>query len=383
MRQLRGLSQRYSFTQILGFSFVLNSVLLFFAALLVPLEVIAVLAIVILNVHGLILLVVWRTLYAIEAEVDKLTQSILSKLEHQQQDLVYLVEAERGHRIAAFARRDSTGELPRRALVLLTVHRSGSTWLVDMLRCHPLIMLDPAAHLIRELQIEGGRYPLGLANGVDADMDFENKPDEGILIPRFQAVDVPVVSADVYALEKIHPQFIADDAQTFLQKVEALEANHLIQLQFVYLVRDPQAVLSSFLNYKQRDPDWYSWLPESDVAEFMRRAYETTLAFARLRKGIVIDYSDLRENPQETLVRIGNVLWPDESQSNLVTYAQAAIDRTARDKRQAKSTAFLGKTEGQVAGGADQHAAFFDRYSDVIEQIYASYHTLLEEFKVR
>lgn len=80
-------------------------------------------------------------------------------------------------------------------------------------------------------------------------------------------------------------------------------------------------------------------------------------------------------------MNICKVLWSDEDVDTLQYYAQTAIERTARDKRQTTNTTFLGKQEGQVAGGADQHEAFFTQYADTLNAIYADYHALLDEAK--
>lgn len=294
------------------------------------------------------------------------------------------ITQERSERIAGFARRDSPGRLPERLLVLLTVHRSGSTWLMDMLRCNPGIYLDPGALVYEALDLTiGGRYPAGLSDGPDATMDFENSPGHGSKIPAFPPLDVnlPVAVAQPYALEKLHPQFLNDDADDLLRRVEALEREHGTQVRFVYQVRDPKAVFSSFINFQQRTPSWYRGVTQDKLPGFMENAYHMIDAFARLRPGVIVDYRPLKADPVGTLTGLYAHLWPDEDTDLLRQAATAAVEHTQREKRLATGGAsgFLGQQEGPVKGEGLDDTAFFEQYTAQIDRVYAAYHALLDQ----
>src|SRR5687767_14804356 len=60
------------------------------------------------------------------------------------------------------ARRADLGAPPERLVLILCNPRSGSTWLLDALRCHPAIELHPRYTVFARLGSVGRRYPLDL-----------------------------------------------------------------------------------------------------------------------------------------------------------------------------------------------------------------------------
>lgn len=304
---------------------------------------------------------------------------LVQQLEKQNQ----AIEKERSDRIVTFARRDASSTLPQQVLVLVTVHRSGSTWLVDMLRSNPAIFMDPSARLFAELELQGGRYPIGLSNGPDADMDFENAPNQGTRIPRFDplALMLPVAGDNPYALEKIHPQFFDYDVAAFLERIQKVEAKYGLRFKFVYQVRDPRAVLSSFLNYQRRDPQWYTSITMEKLVPFMHQAYQAILDMARLRPDTILDYTDLKHDPQGVLINLYTSMWPTEDIDLLRQVAEYAVASTRREQRQENAPHFLGIAEGPVRGFTLDNGEFFDRFSNGIEDMYEPYQALLTNGK--
>ncbi len=305
----------------------------------------------------------------------KITRTELdSRLSDEARRTTAALRRERAERIASFAQRDSRRVLPERILILLTVQRTGSTWFVDMLRCHPHLEFDPSVVIFEQLGLKGGRYPRGLANGPDAVMDLENTPGLGARVPVFRVsdVDLPVASQQPFALEKVHPEFFQDDALAFIERLRQLENEYGTQFEFVCQVRDPKAVLASFWNYKQRDPEWYAHLDEAALPDFVLRAFRAIAEFAEHYPCLIVDYNELKQAPEAILVKVLRRLWPVEDTQVLSHLADLAVEKTRREVRLDKAnTGFLGAREGLDA------EFNFEAYADTIAMTYEAYETIL------
>lgn len=289
-------------------------------------------------------------------------------------------EQRRSRQIVAQAHQQSSPELPAHLLILLTIPRSGSTWLMDMLRCNPYISLWLRADLFELMELDGGRYPLGLSNGPNATVPFENEPGVGTMIPLPHSVPthLPIAEKQPYSLEKIHPAFFADDAHRFLRRIEHIRAQHGMEIKFVYQLRDPKSVLSSFFSYQQRDPEWFRDMGQAEVITYIEKAFFTMLEFARLYPGFIMDYPVLKAQPAETMTRLYQFIWPGEGRELLYTHSEAAVAATSREKRRNdQNSQFLGSREGAITGGSSEHQPIFDRYSDNIERMYAHHYATL------
>jgi hypothetical protein len=240
-----------------------------------------------------------------------------------------------------------TGPPPPRAIVILCNPRSGSTWLVDALRCHPAIELHPRYALFTALGCIGRRYPLDLTGPAPAAAGLRIEVDIGQWgqVPRFAAegrVD-PAVRATPHAIEKIHPHFFDHDVGRFLARLAALERGTTVHM--VYLARDPDAALVSFLRYKERNPKWNAHIAPADAPRHLRRIYETLLATARRRPGLIVDYGDLTGRLAPTLAAILAELWPPPAEPADAGLLAAMVQATGRAARAQAPTPFLGRDE--------------------------------------
>jgi len=313
---------------------------------------------------------------SLRATVAQIDQKYQKKVTDLQASLVGRFETERSRRIAEFARREGGEEIPARIVIMLTVHRCGSTWLFDMLRVHPALIFLPSAIIYTALSLNGGRYPVGLSDGLDATMDLENQPGRGRKIPRFKLIDKTTVDVPDYHIEKIHPLFFENDVDALLTQVEALrDRGH--EIKFIYQVRDPSATISSFRKYQQRDPNWYSDIHEDALPEFMLGAYKTIAEFASQEEGLIVDYAELKADPLALLMRIYQYIWPDVGEDQIDIFkhiAETALNATTREKRIAKAqTAFLGQKEGPVQGSEAGEL----KADGTHDQLYQAYQELL------
>ncbi len=241
------------------------------------------------------------------------------------------------------ARRADLGAPPERLVLILCNPRSGSTWLLDALRCHPAIELHPRYTVFARLGSVGRRYPLDLARAAG-----DGAPLVEVELGRFAGVpafacaagELPAaVAAAPFAIEKIHPHFFAHDVPRFLARLATLERQTRVEL--IYLTREPQAALRSFQSYQRRNPKWNAQVTPHQAPRYMRRMYETLLSTAERRPGLVVDYDDLTTRFAPTLARIFTRLWPQAEPASAALLG-AIAGATARAARAQTATPFLG-----------------------------------------
>ena len=274
-------------------------------------------------------------------------------------------------------------KLPSRVLLVLASPRSGSTWLSDAIRCHPSIDYHPRATVYRALKLTGGRYPRDLSNGPDGKREIECTPGGWVRIPVF-ATPLGQEPPDrfkeqSFAIEKCHPEFYGFDNDCFLERIGEHEQRG-VQFKMIYHVRDPLASLVSFARYQRRSPDWYPNLGGQALVAFMCRTYDSIVAAARARSGLVLDYSDVVKDLSAVLRRIYHLVWPDltqEEEGFCDLISREAPEVTSRARRVLTRSAFLGKTAGAVSGGDKGDESVFRRWGHDLEQCYANYDALM------
>jgi hypothetical protein len=248
------------------------------------------------------------------------------------------------------ARWSDLGAPPERLVLILCNPRSGSTWLVDALRCHPAIDFHPRYTVFALLGCVGRRYPQDLAAAAGPARRVEVDLGRWSGVPLF-ACDAgelePAVRARTYAIEKIHPHFFAHDEAAFLARLAALERR--TQVELIYLTREPEAALRSFLSYKRRNPKWNARISPPQAPRHMRRVYETLLRTAERRPGLVLDYDDLVLRFAPTMARILGRLWPQAAPAS-GALLDAMAQATARPGRLQSATPFLDRAP-PAAGG--------------------------------
>ena len=280
---------------------------------------------------------------------------------------------------------EQTTVIPKRILILLTSHRSGSTWLSDLIRCHPYIEYHPSYFVYDALGIQGRRYPGDLSNRNDVCYEIEVEAGKWQKIPTFDPyseLDLPTekFQFDSYCLEKCHPSFFDFETSQLIKKIQALEGQG-IEIKFVYLVRNPESLMCSFMNYQKRKPSWYAGLEGNELAAFIGKTYTFICEVAAIRKGIVLDYSDIKTNLSFTLLEIYLNLWNELSplqEEGLMSISELAGTYTRRTSRvKTTKSPFLGPTEGPIIGSTEEYVEFFSKHKDGVESCYRKYKTLM------
>jgi hypothetical protein len=258
----------------------------------------------------------------------------------------------------------------------MTNPRSGSTWLFDALRCHPSVMVRPSADVFNFLGMTGRRYPRDLAGDPTDAVHVEVRAGEWDNLPKFhlsQTVVSQVVTLPVWEVEKGHPQFFGFDVPAFVSRLDALKALGC-DVRMVYQVRDPRESITSFLRYKERNPDWFGHIAPERVPTYSRRIFEGLYACAQAYPGLVVQYYELRGDVRAVLTRLYTHLWSDPAAvtPDLLDAIAHATGRGQRDKQ----TPFLGKQITQKED-IDAYAALFEANADQIAASYTAYHGLL------
>jgi hypothetical protein len=295
---------------------------------------------------------------------------------------------EKSDRIQSFAYRDSQGNVPGKYLILLTLHRCGSTYMMDALRTHPDIYIEPRAFLQEHLSLEAGRYPVDLGGkGPGPFLDIEQAPGRGVQVPVLGSHQKPgplihQMSDKSIAIEKIHSEFYQFDTKKLISEINHLKDTTKTDFKFVYQMRDPKSVISSLIKYKNRNPGWYKHVKEDDIPQFVYKEYFYLKEFKEsYHEGMIIDYEDLIHDFENTLMKIFRFLWPENNDlsRNYKDIIQRARQFTDRNKRmEYQPTPFLGKQPGAIKGGDSDLKEYFDKHYAQIEKCYHIYNKLLE-----
>ena len=275
-------------------------------------------------------------------------------------------------------------DLPPQIIIILTVQRSGSTWLFDLLRAHPSIDIHPYSVIWDTIGCNGRRYPRDLSQGNDAQLNIEVKRGIWEKIPDFTITKVKPeklhkISENSWFIEKLHPHFVNYDSQKFIQKINRLSKKNKVKL--IYHVRSPQDSISSFLSYQKRNPNWYREMTGENLLKHMKFEYEFILDVSQKLNGIVTNYLDLKENTYQTVEKIINQLGSlglyssdlESDSFNLIPKMQASTSRDVRINSHTNHL-FLGNKESEYKSTSDIQNILVSHkeYIDVIDQIYES-----------
>lgn len=239
---------------------------------------------------------------------------------------------------------------------MITPPRSGSTWFADAIRCHPGINFSNTSVVFQELGLIGRRYPRDLSAGEDAGQSIEVTPGCWEEVPDFTFLPeasndtVPQFDSNKYAIEKIHPEFFDFDTKTFLKQLVKLE-NSGVEIKLIYLLRDPDDCIRSFMAYQARNPTWYSGLGKQELLKYMDQTFASMLELANQRPGLVVNYFQVHANIRDELKKVYQFLWPSQNlqqpgtTEEICRYAEKA---TARVTRATSGTTFLGDNINEV-----------------------------------
>jgi FkbM family methyltransferase len=289
---------------------------------------------------------------ALEARLDELLsaqKAALARVDELHRELETAQRETLRHVSLRFAQADARAAEFDGLVLLVAPERSGSTWLFDLMRCHPAALFLPAADLYRRLGVKGRRYPVHLSDGLGPTIDIEVEEGLGARVPAFTPRDVDIGPTSHLAVEKIHPAAIRFDVPGFLRRVDEIGSQQRKEIRCCYLTRDPVDSIRSFLAYKHRESDWAPNLPVSSAPDLYLRTFEALRELVSERPGPVIRYEELVADPSQIVSRLYQWLWPEIDPSTNVSIASRAIEMTRRDRVERNQTGgFVGQADATI-----------------------------------
>ncbi|MEM9748145.1 MAG: hypothetical protein AAF945_15720 [Actinomycetota bacterium] len=261
------------------------------------------------------------------------------------------------------------GTVPDRLLLLVTIHRSGSTRLIDVIRTHPSVRLHPTAELWDRLGFEGRRYPVAFSDLPGPADLVEVDRDQVAAVPRLPTFDYAGRSSIRWGVEKTHPQFADFDADAMVDGIRRLEGDG-VGVDVVFGVRRPLDAMWSMHEFKTRQPSWYARLETAAIPSWIERSLRVIRDVQTELGGLVVDHADLPDGA--SLRSIASIVDPGMSSDDVTSWLSAAAGWTAPEtRRQAPDSGFLGSpSEERVRNGP---SGAWEGVADVITEAESHY----------
>jgi len=279
--------------------------------------------------------------------------------------------------------------IPNKILIILSNPRSGSTWLLDAMRCHPAVEMLISGIIYTKLGLVGRRYPRDLSGRKKGSTHIEVRPDmqKKDWVPIFSISDKSYRIPDEilkkpYAIEKIHPHFFQQDVKNFLNNINTLFPQN--NIKFIYLVRDPEQTFRSYLAYQERNPNWNSGRTQADVVSHMEKTYQSIRESAELRPGLIIDYQDMVGDFSGSMLKIFEHLWPGYTSMKIGDTELFLADIFTETKRESRksSPVFFRTAIERNASKYDEDHSFFNVYKKNIDNCIDLYQTILDNKQI-
>jgi len=281
-------------------------------------------------------------------------------------------------------------EVPSNVVFIIAPRRSGSTWLCDVIRCHPKVAFWPTAIIWELFESRGARYPYDLSENPNGKAIIEIYQNSWRGIPVFsfplQESDPERINTQkMFSLEKMHPLFFGFDVNAFNQKLNRVrKVKRGIEVKLIYLVRDPKATICSFFNYNKRNSKWGPEAVDNRevIATDMAQCYRCIYEMSQRLPGFILEYRDMKADLSGIVQKMYEYLWPDADQKErdfMQKVSCHAVTATGRKRRAVSGNPFFGKVEGPVKGTDGQYSEFFRQYKVHIDLCYTYYTRLLEK----
>lgn len=269
----------------------------------------------------------------LKAEVDRSNSRLLER-----------IEEERSMRALTIAHSVSC-ERPAKVLLLLTIHRSGSTRLLDMVRTHPAVRFHPTYEVWEQLGLDGRRYPVAFSNTKDGRLAVEVEAGVGADVPEVRRFgDQRAVDLDeTWLVEKAHPQFFEYEVEPFLERVERAREDGL-ETKMVLGVRRPLEAMWSMVEFKRRQPSWYAWMSVEEIPLWIARSLEAVEQVSNQLDCLVVDFEEIPDGA--SLHELGRLLGPSLTPLQVDAWVAYAGEATRKSKRaEAAGSGFIGEQD--------------------------------------
>lgn len=301
------------------------------------------------------------------ANSDQQVDSIRESHRALARELRNAVRGERNDRIVSVARAIGRTEASGQLLLILTPPRTGSTWLLDALRAHPDIHFESTPRALSVLHLSNmNRYPSGLSDQENAELDVEVSPGRGARIPDYSVEGFETYGDRQYSVEKIHPLFYEFDTSYFVEQITKAERQGL-PVQLLVRLRDPEFTMRSILRYKMRDSGWYRFVSLEEVPKHVERSLRSILEVVKVHGGLLSRYEDHVKDPIQEISSLYGALWPDVPADRHKEIAGAVVSSVTRSRRTGTG-AFLPAETSEFSIGDDDVDEIVESASDLIER---------------
>jgi hypothetical protein len=192
-----------------------------------------------------------------------------------------------------FLKRFEPIDLPKKNIVIVCAPRTGSTYLLNLLRSHPKISMSKNYDFYTAFGLKGRRYPVDLSNNLKGDL-IETSPYnyENIL---------GKTSTGEINIEKIHPEFYNFDSESFIKKVnKKIKEGH--EFYFIQCSRDHRSTVNSYRTYKSRANKWHKNI--YDIDGYYIKNYRSLRNLRGAFNVKVINFEDLVNSPVTTIKKL-------------------------------------------------------------------------------
>jgi hypothetical protein len=255
-----------------------------------------------------------------------------------------------------------TRRIPNNIVLLITVPRSGSTWLLDMLMQNENLNYISRYSIYRKLGLRGGRYPYDLCNKKLSNFKIEIQPYI------WEKIQQNCKAKYTHCIEKIHPEYYQYDNIKLLNNVKKLSEEYNIKI--ILQTRDPIPVLNSWINYQKRNERWNSDITGKLLIDYMASSYKAITQLIQSNNYLTIDYNLLYSDTLNQLIKINKYLFNED---NIIcnNHLQKNIDNCSRNKKIKGN--FLGKEPGGLNNKIIDSVEYREKYGDDIERILLDY----------
>lgn len=286
-------------------------------------------------------------------------------------------------------------------VLLITTQRCGSTWLLDLIRCHPRVGMLKKASVFAKLGLNGFRYPQGMTNrenGLELELyshlgmakaarrPYWNKNLWRHVLRRPAVVKIPDPGEPLSApdrfdigIEKLHPEFYRFDSSKLIRRINRLKTRY-DKVHILLVSRSPLAAIGSHFSYRKRNPAWYAQYSDHQVLELYKKSHRSLLEIQSGCACKYLDYAGIQSSARTTLQEVYRWLMPSESEETASEIADFAIESTSRERR--PTTTFLSQKPGDENEYKTLYADTYRQFKTDINAISASYQDLLRNAEI-
>jgi len=208
-------------------------------------------------------------------------------------------------------------DIPKKNIIIICYPRTGSTYLLNLLRNHNQISMIKSYNFFSYLGLKGRRYPMDLLEHGEI---IETSPFT------YEAILENCNGGDIN-IEKIHPEFYNFNTNKFINKIQnEIKKGH--EFYFVHCDRDFNDALNSYINYKKRNKAWHTEV--KDLKKYYIASHKSIIDIKNKFGGSYVKFNDLMNHPVKTLSNLyKEIPFGLKDQGYQATLA---VDRFTKDK---------------------------------------------------